>query len=59
MEQWDPVKHGDTNFFYPILQGATIGEGCNINIKIYTSSNFSPPRAQIKRRRIFIEDDSD
>ena len=61
IEEWDPVKHGETKVFYPNLQGATIGERCNIDIKIYTSGNFSPPRTvtDIKRRRVVIEDDSD
>lgn len=58
MENWDPVSSPKMQINHPILQGATFGSNCNINVQIYTSS---PPQVDVqvkKRKRIFIEDDS-
>ena len=58
MENWDPVSPQIVHINHPIMQGATFGSNCNINVQIYTSS---PPQVGVqvkKRKRIFIEDDS-
>ena len=57
VEEWDPVsKYNQKIFPQPILQGATFGANCQVEINIFNDGEKSHVQVK-KRRRVVIDDD--